>query len=100
EHCQTVGRDPASLTRLYFAGWAATEVPFASADAFVNFVGAYQEAGVQRFIFSFVNEQRELPPSMVGRYASRRTLDGFVGAAIREMTTSGARPREVRAPGA
>ncbi|MBV9577884.1 MAG: LLM class flavin-dependent oxidoreductase [Chloroflexi bacterium] len=85
ECCQAVGRDPSSLTRLYFAGWAAGEVPFASVDAFTNFVGAYREAGVQRFIFSFVSEQREMPPSMEGRYAGRRVLDGFVGAAISKM---------------
>ena len=39
---------------------------------------------MQRFIFSFVSEQRELPPSTEGRYASRRAFDSFVGAAIGE----------------
>lgn len=85
EYCQAAGRAPSSLARLYFAGWTSGEVPFASAEAFRNFVGTYQEAGVQRFIFSFVSEEREVPPSMEGRYAGRRVLDGFVGAAISEL---------------
>jgi alkanesulfonate monooxygenase SsuD/methylene tetrahydromethanopterin reductase-like flavin-dependent oxidoreductase (luciferase family) len=85
EYCQSVGRAPSSLERVYFAGWASGEVPFASAGAFSEFVGTYQEAGVQRFIFSFVSEEREVPPSMEGRYAGRRVLDDFVGAALRDM---------------
>jgi hypothetical protein len=69
EYCAATGRDPGTLIRVYFAGWEVRGGPFASADAFRNFVGAYEDAGVQRFIFSLVSERRVPPPFGGGRAA-------------------------------
>jgi alkanesulfonate monooxygenase SsuD/methylene tetrahydromethanopterin reductase-like flavin-dependent oxidoreductase (luciferase family) len=85
DYCGAIGRDPGTLVRVYFAGWASWEVLFASADAFRNFVGAYQDAGVQRFIFSFVSERRTRPSLGGGRSARRQSLADFAGEVMAEM---------------
>ena len=51
-YCAEVDRDPTSLDRAYFAGFAE-EFPFASADALHEFLGRYREAGACRFVFLF-----------------------------------------------
>ena len=71
EACAELGRDPSTLDRAYFTGWA-DERPFASPDAFVDFVGRYREAGVRRFIFLFGREPRE------GQFLTRDTLETFL----------------------
>ena len=53
ELCARHGRDPATLTRSLLAGARRfiDDPPFASAEAFHDYVGRYAEAGVDEFIF-------------------------------------------------
>jgi alkanesulfonate monooxygenase SsuD/methylene tetrahydromethanopterin reductase-like flavin-dependent oxidoreductase (luciferase family) len=50
--CEEIGRDPASLKRSMFYGvnQSREEAPWASIDAFEDFIGRYTEAGMQEFI--------------------------------------------------
>lgn len=54
EQCQRRGRDPKTLTRGIYR-WLSPEAenPFASADAFVDYVGRYREIGITEFIFRY-----------------------------------------------
>ena len=54
EICVEEGRDPGSLRRCYFAGWA-NEPIFASIDATADLVGRYVEAGATDFTFYLHN---------------------------------------------
>jgi F420-dependent oxidoreductase-like protein len=69
ELCEEIGRDPAAITRSVFYGvnQALDEKPWASVDAFADYVGRYAEAGMQEFIL-------QLPPdadrAIVERIAS------------------------------
>jgi alkanesulfonate monooxygenase SsuD/methylene tetrahydromethanopterin reductase-like flavin-dependent oxidoreductase (luciferase family) len=83
--CAALGRPPTAVERLYFAGWGAGEVPFASADAFQDFVGAYRSAGVQRFIFSFASQHRTPPPANSGRSATRQALEAFAAVTMADF---------------
>jgi probable F420-dependent oxidoreductase len=69
ECCAELGRDPATLERAYFVGWAE-EFPFESAESLVDFLGRYREAGVNRFLFLFGS-------AAPGRQATRASLDGY-----------------------
>jgi F420-dependent oxidoreductase-like protein len=50
--CEEIGRDPASITRSMFYGvnQSVEEDPWASIDAFEDYIGRYREAGMQEFI--------------------------------------------------
>jgi alkanesulfonate monooxygenase SsuD/methylene tetrahydromethanopterin reductase-like flavin-dependent oxidoreductase (luciferase family) len=52
--CADAGRDPATLGRCYFAGFADEPI-FASADATADFVGRFAEAGATEFSFYLYN---------------------------------------------
>jgi alkanesulfonate monooxygenase SsuD/methylene tetrahydromethanopterin reductase-like flavin-dependent oxidoreductase (luciferase family) len=85
EHCIALGRDPQTVERAYLPGWGGPERPFASSGAFQDFVGRCQEAGVQRFIFSFGSDvfpspYREWVAS--GAWASRESLEAFAAQAM------------------
>ncbi len=51
-YCEEIGRDPASITRSMFYGvnQSVEEDPWASTDAFEEYIGRYQAAGMQEFI--------------------------------------------------
>ena len=51
--CAKAGRDPKSVKRslLYVIAQMTDEDPWASVDAFTDFVGRFSEAGIQEFIF-------------------------------------------------
>jgi alkanesulfonate monooxygenase SsuD/methylene tetrahydromethanopterin reductase-like flavin-dependent oxidoreductase (luciferase family) len=52
--CVAAGRDPATLRRSILAGGGVTpDNPWASADAFEDFVGRYREVGIDEFIFYY-----------------------------------------------
>lgn len=53
EACAAIGRDPASIKRslLYVIAQMPDEHPWASIDAFEDYVGRFGEAGVREFIF-------------------------------------------------
>jgi alkanesulfonate monooxygenase SsuD/methylene tetrahydromethanopterin reductase-like flavin-dependent oxidoreductase (luciferase family) len=70
EYCAELGRDPTTLDRAYFVGWAQ-EFPFASREALHDFLGRYREAGARRFIFLFGSETAK------GAFATRETLETF-----------------------
>jgi hypothetical protein len=57
----------------YQAGWAKSEAPLLSRDAFQEFVAQYQEAGIQRLAFTLNNaaifEQAAAAGAVVGREA-------------------------------
>jgi len=54
-YCATHGRDPQSLRRSFLSG-LTTDKPFASVQAFHDFVGCYHEAGIDEFIFYWLPE--------------------------------------------
>ncbi len=58
EMCEAIGRDPAAIKRAVFYGvnQSLDEKPWASVDAFEDYVGRYAEAGMQEFIL-------QLPPT-------------------------------------
>ena len=91
EYCVEIGRDPGSVERaLYFQPEDASTAPFASRDAFEEFVGRYRDAGVQRFIFLFISAAFPAHAEYdalvaAGAWASRKPLDAFAAQAMREM---------------
>lgn len=72
EHCLELGRDPASIERAYFVGWAM-ERPFESAESLHDYLGRYQEAGTERFVFSFARQSPD------GVAVTRETWESFAG---------------------
>jgi alkanesulfonate monooxygenase SsuD/methylene tetrahydromethanopterin reductase-like flavin-dependent oxidoreductase (luciferase family) len=54
EICAAEGRDPATLRRCYFAGWASEPI-FESLDSAADFIGRYAEAGATDFTFYLHN---------------------------------------------
>ena len=69
EYCEAIGRDPATLKRSMFYGvnQSPDDDPWASTDAFEEYIGRYAAAGMQEFIL-------QLPPperfGMVEKIAS------------------------------
>ena len=70
------GRDPATLRRCLFAGWA-NEPIFASTDATAEFVGRYAEAGATDFTFYLYNPAEPAFDELVAqhRMATREQLE-------------------------
>jgi hypothetical protein len=64
ELCADLGRDPASLERAYFFGWAI-ERPFESGERLRDYLGRYGEAGTDRFVFRPRDSRRTAWPSHV-----------------------------------
>jgi alkanesulfonate monooxygenase SsuD/methylene tetrahydromethanopterin reductase-like flavin-dependent oxidoreductase (luciferase family) len=67
--CAAEGRDPGSLRRCYFAGWADEPI-FESSDASADFIGRYVEAGATDFTFRLHNPAA--PPGYEHALASHR----------------------------
>jgi hypothetical protein len=73
------------LERAYLIGWAEG-APFASAEAFAEYVGCYQEAGVQRFIFVYASAAAPHDEAVAaGIIAGRAALDPFATQAMRGL---------------
>ena len=72
ELCVASGRDPGSMRRCYFAGWADEPI-FASPDATADVVGRYIEAGATDFSFYLHNPAESLLDDLLAahRMASR-----------------------------
>ncbi|HEX8919420.1 MAG TPA: LLM class flavin-dependent oxidoreductase [Chloroflexota bacterium] len=88
EYCISVGRDPGTVERAGFIGWSDCEFPFASRDAFHEFVGRYQDAGMQRFVFSFGSPETPSAYSRwidSGAWVNRERLEAFAAQAMRDM---------------
>ncbi|NNE12259.1 MAG: LLM class flavin-dependent oxidoreductase [Ilumatobacter sp.] len=81
--CIEAGRDPTTLRRCYFAGWAAEDI-FGSADATADLIGRYAEAGATDFTFylfnALVGPMR--PSHESGRMADRDQLERTVTEVI------------------
>jgi len=85
EQCAALGRIPQTVERTCLAGWSGAGRPFASADAFQDFVGRYQEAGMQRFIFSLGSAAFPSPYQewiATGAWATRDSLERFAAQAM------------------
>jgi alkanesulfonate monooxygenase SsuD/methylene tetrahydromethanopterin reductase-like flavin-dependent oxidoreductase (luciferase family) len=52
QYCVEIGRDPGEITRSFLVGFTGDE-PFASMNAFYDFVGRYREIGISEFIFYY-----------------------------------------------
>ena len=76
ELCVEEGRDPRSLRRCYFAGWA-NEPIFASVQATAELIGRYVEAGATDFTFYLSNPAEPLLEDFVAedRAATRDQLE-------------------------
>ncbi len=88
EQCDALGRNPETIERTCFAGWSGPDTPFASSDAFQDFVGRYREAGVQRFVFSFGSAATPPPYQdwvAKGAWASRDSLEAFAAQGMSEL---------------
>ena len=81
ELCADLGRDPASLERAYFFGWAI-ERPFESAERLRDYLGRYGEAGTERFVFSFA---RQSPNGMA---VTRETWQSFAAEILASAVTA------------
>ncbi|HEX6509346.1 MAG TPA: LLM class flavin-dependent oxidoreductase [Chloroflexota bacterium] len=95
DYCHARNRDPATVERACIFGWSPAGAPFASRDAFEDFVGRYREAGVQRFVFSFGSEATPAPYDAwvaAGRWATRETLEAFAAEAITALQGHGRSP--------
>lgn len=67
ELCATEGRDPATLRRCLFAGWA-NEPVFASVDETAEYVGRYIEAGATDFTFYLCDPAEPAFDELVGQH--------------------------------
>jgi alkanesulfonate monooxygenase SsuD/methylene tetrahydromethanopterin reductase-like flavin-dependent oxidoreductase (luciferase family) len=57
-YCLELGREPSTLRRsLLVYGRTPESMPFASVDAFCQFIGQYQEVGIEEFIFYYPPHQ-------------------------------------------
>ena len=76
EICIEEGRDPYTLRRCYFAGWADEPI-FASVGATHDFVGRYVDAGATDFTFYLHNPGEPLLDGLVAshRMATREQLE-------------------------
>ena len=76
ELCVEEGRDPASLRRCYFAGWA-NEPIFASVEATAELIGRYVDAGATDLTFYLYNPAEPLLDELVAthRMATREQFE-------------------------
>jgi alkanesulfonate monooxygenase SsuD/methylene tetrahydromethanopterin reductase-like flavin-dependent oxidoreductase (luciferase family) len=90
DYCSALGRDPATVERACIAGRGGPEAPFASAEAFRDFVGRYQEAGVQRFVFCFGSAATPAPYKAwvaARAWVSREVLDAFAAQVLSDLSS-------------
>jgi alkanesulfonate monooxygenase SsuD/methylene tetrahydromethanopterin reductase-like flavin-dependent oxidoreductase (luciferase family) len=59
EYALQAGRDPARIRRTFFAGYSSDH-PFASIEAFRDFIGRYREAGIDEFVLGYAPGIAEL----------------------------------------
>ena len=74
--CTDAGRDPSSLGRCYFAGFADEPI-FASTESAADFVGRFVEAGATEFSFYLYNPEQPAFAAMAAAHkmADRDTLE-------------------------
>ncbi|MPZ78817.1 MAG: LLM class flavin-dependent oxidoreductase [Deltaproteobacteria bacterium] len=83
ECCVSVGRDPSTLTRSFFAG-LVVDSPWSSVEAFRDLIGCYREIGISEFNFRwpatdqldmFERIAREVLPRLRESGPTSRTVD-------------------------
>jgi hypothetical protein len=73
EICAEEGRDPSTLRRCYFAGWADEPI-FSSVEAATEIIGRYVEAGATDFTFYLHNPVEPVLDELVAAHrAGSRT---------------------------
>ena len=73
EICAEAGRDPSTLRRCYFAGWADEPI-FSSVEAATEIIGRYVEAGATDFTFYLYNPVEPVLDELVAAHrAGSRT---------------------------
>lgn len=93
EYCATRGRDPQTIKRSFLSGMTI-EKPFASLQAFHDFVGRYREIGIDEFIFYWLPEDGHpvMPEKGLNGVAitSRDMLESVATEAIPAIRSKGA----------
>ncbi len=73
QYCAKIGRDPHTVTRSFLAG-ITDDRPFASLDAFNDFIGRYSQIGFSEFIFYYdcpgMPPDKSLTHEMIERIAT------------------------------
>lgn len=73
QYCAQIGRDPHTITRSFLVG-LTDDKPFASLNAFNDFIGRYREVGFSEFIFYYdypaIPSDKCLTHEMLGRLAA------------------------------
>ena len=75
-YCEELGRDPQTIARSLMVG-LTEETPFASLNAFYDFVGRYSDIGMNEFIFFY--DYSAIPPD---KCMNREMLELIAGEAI------------------
>lgn len=73
--CAEEGRDPSTLRRCYFAGWADEPI-FTSTEAAMEIIGSYIDAGATDFTFYLHNPAAPILEELVGAHRAA-TRDQF-----------------------
>ena len=76
QDCAQIGRDPNTITRSFLVG-VTDDKPFASLDAFYDFIGRYREIGFGEFIFYY-----DLENWPVDKFLNREMLERIATEAI------------------
>lgn len=83
QYCAEIERDPGEITRSFLAGITA-DTPFASLDAFYDFVGRLHEIGITEFIFYY-----DYPAMPSDKCLSREMLERIALEAIPAIKQKG-----------
>jgi alkanesulfonate monooxygenase SsuD/methylene tetrahydromethanopterin reductase-like flavin-dependent oxidoreductase (luciferase family) len=76
DYCQAAGRDPSDIRHSFLVGFT-DERPFASLEAFYEFIGRYREEGVSEFIFYY--DRPGMPPE---KHLASGMIERIAGEAI------------------
>jgi hypothetical protein len=83
--CTAVNRDPTAIVRSLLSWPFMPETPFASLQAFRDYIGRYAEIGIEEFIFYWSREDVPLlaaDADWAERSLDRATLDWLAAEAI------------------
>lgn len=83
EYCAKIGRVPKEISRSFLAG-ITDDTPFASLDAFYDFVGRLREIGINEFIFYY-----DYPALPSDRCLNREMLERIATEAIPAIRQKG-----------
>ena len=84
EHCAKIGRDPGEIRHSFLVGLTA-DTPFASIQAFHDFIGKYREIGFSEFIFYY-----DYPAIPSDKSMDRAMLERIATEAIAPIRLQGA----------